>query len=570
MGEPVKVEEQHMDQASPNVNEKEANAQGEDYDEESWDDDDDDLWTPWPDEGKAVRSSGGNSDLTGQAGRQAHLQRLQTRVNFDSMPRASSMSQSAKNSIVNSEKKANTSRNLGLTQDTRATVQQVLDPRTMLVLSKFMKRGLFDEIHGCISTGKEANVYYATTKDGLERAVKVYKTSILVFKDRARYVEGEFRFRNGYCKGNPRKMVAQWAEKEMRNLKRLQAAGIACPTVVEVRQNVLVMEFIGEDGNAAPRLTNVLDVDPDDWAILYRTCVHLMRRMMQECKLVHGDLSDFNILYHEGSLVIIDVSQSVENDHPQALDFLKRDCLNVNNFFAKRMQRRPIAVRRFFDFVATRELANIPNLHLEGPLDDEKVLDELIAQSVTAPEDDDDEVFVQTWIPSRLDQVSDRATMEKEMERRDKGDDMLYARLLAEGIGSSIKTAAEGLDEGNEDAESEEVESDEPQQEKKGKKQQKDSKQPSRKEKKVEQEGEEGSQKEKKVKQEGEEGSDTESSDSGSDDEGEGPHVNGRKPEGMDKKDWKAQVKEERRTKRETKIPKALKKKYKKKAARGH
>merc|ERR1712194_59726 len=248
--------------------------------------------------------------------------------------------------------------------------------------------------------------------------------------------------------------------------------------------------------------------------------------------------------------VIIDVSQSVENDHPQALDFLKRDCLNVNNFFAKRMQRRPIAVRRFFDFVATRELANIPNLHLEGPLDD------LIAQSVTAPEDDDDEVFVQTWIPSRLDQVSDRATMEKEMERRDKGDDMLYARLLAEGIGSSIKTAAEGLDEGNEDAESEEVESDEPQQEKKGKKQQKDSKQPSRKEKKVEQEGEEGS--------------DTESSDSGSDDEGEGPHVNGRKPEGMDKKDWKAQVKEERRTKRETKIPKALKKKYKKKAARGH
>merc|ERR1740139_1177722 len=144
--------------------EKEANVEGEYDEEDSWDEDDEDLWTPWPDEGKAARAGGGNSALTGQAGRQAHLQRLSARVNFDSMPSGASMNQAAKNSMVNSEKKANTARNLGLTQDTRATVQQVLDPRTMLVLSKFMKRGLFDEVHGCISTGKEANVYYATTK----------------------------------------------------------------------------------------------------------------------------------------------------------------------------------------------------------------------------------------------------------------------------------------------------------------------------------------------------------------------------------------------------------------------
>merc|ERR1719326_965772 len=104
------------------------------------------------------------------------------------------MGQAAKNSAVQSEKKAETSKNLGLTRDTRATVEGVLDPRTMLVLSKFLKRGLFAEIHGCISTGKEANVYYATADGGAtERAVKVYKTSILVFKDRARYVEGEYR-----------------------------------------------------------------------------------------------------------------------------------------------------------------------------------------------------------------------------------------------------------------------------------------------------------------------------------------------------------------------------------------
>ena len=60
--------------------------------------------------------------------------------------------------------------------------------------------------------------------------MKIFKTSILVFKDRDKYVSGEFRFRSGYCKSNPRKMVRTWAEKEMRNLKRLVTADIPCPT----------------------------------------------------------------------------------------------------------------------------------------------------------------------------------------------------------------------------------------------------------------------------------------------------------------------------------------------------
>lgn len=102
----------------------------------------------------------------------------------------------------------------------RATVEQVLDPRTKMILFKMLHKEDISEIHGCISTGKEANVYYATTASGESRAIKIYKTSILVFKDRDKYVTGEFRFRRGYCKGNPRKMVKTWAEKEMRNLSR--------------------------------------------------------------------------------------------------------------------------------------------------------------------------------------------------------------------------------------------------------------------------------------------------------------------------------------------------------------
>lgn len=72
----------------------------------------------------------------------------------------------------------------------RATVEQVLDPRTRMVLFKMLNRGVFAEINGVVSTGKEANVYHATNPAGEELAIKVYKTSILVFKDRDRWGEG--------------------------------------------------------------------------------------------------------------------------------------------------------------------------------------------------------------------------------------------------------------------------------------------------------------------------------------------------------------------------------------------
>jgi RIO kinase 1 len=82
-----------------------------------------------------------------------------------------------------------------------------------------IKNQKMDKVYGCLSTGKEANVYLAETHMDLntmelgppektyELAIKIFKTSILIFKDRERYVSGEFRFRKGHCKSNPRKMV---------------------------------------------------------------------------------------------------------------------------------------------------------------------------------------------------------------------------------------------------------------------------------------------------------------------------------------------------------------------------
>ena len=242
----------------------------------------------------------------------------------------------------------------------RATTEQVLDPRTRMILFKLLSRHFISEINGCVSTGKEANVDHATRSDGgggggggrRDLALKIYKTSILVFKDRDKYVTGEFRFRHGYSRHNPRKMVRLWAEKEMRNLTRLHANGVPCPKPILLRGHVLLMEFIGRDGWPSPKLKDV-QLTESKARELYLECVLIVRRLYTKCRLVHADLSEYNILYDDesgGHLCVIDVSQSVEHDHPQALEFLRKDCSNVTEFFRKNGVC-VMTARELFDFV---------------------------------------------------------------------------------------------------------------------------------------------------------------------------------------------------------------------------
>ncbi|KAG2497105.1 hypothetical protein HYH03_004696 [Edaphochlamys debaryana] len=294
----------------------------------------------------------------------------------------------------------------------RATVEQAIDPRTRMVLFKMLNRGLFAEINGCVSTGKEANVYHATGPAG-DMAIKIYKTSILVFKDRDRYVSGDYRFRNGYCKSNPRKMVKMWAEKEMRNLMRLKQVGINAPQPLQLRLHVLVMEFIGEDGVAAPRLRDA-GLPLQRLRTAYTEMLLVLRNLYQKCRLVHGDLSEYNILYHKGELFIIDVSQSVDLDHPRALDFLREDCKHVNDYF-RRSGVATLTVRETFDFVVDPAI-NDDNV--------EEALERLSERAdsrpvgVDAEEEVAEAVFHQAFIPRCLDEV---VNFERDAERLKKG-----------------------------------------------------------------------------------------------------------------------------------------------------
>ncbi|KZT23450.1 RIO1-domain-containing protein [Neolentinus lepideus HHB14362 ss-1] len=322
----------------------------------------------------------------------------------------------------------------------RATNEQVLDDRTRLILFKMIGRGLVKEVNGCVSSGKEANVYHALSGTPATEspplpphlALKIYKTSILIFKDRDRYVSGEHRFRRGYSRHNPRKMVRLWAEKEMRNLKRLRNADIRCPEPVEVRENVLAMEFLGDgEGWASPRLKDA-DIVAEQYSTLYKELLLTVRTMFQTCKLVHADLSEYNIIYHNSHLYIIDVGQSVEHDHPHAFDFLRSDMNNVEEHFG-RNGVKVLGVRKAFEFVTKEDLGGQP----EGVLakwfdeavegnDDEEHAGEAGQDKAAAHED---AVFMQSWIPRTLTEVKD-PERDLDILNRGEGDKLIYADTI--------------------------------------------------------------------------------------------------------------------------------------------
>lgn len=262
------------------------------------------------------------------------------------------VSHKTSNSVQKMESMETTKGSKHTGRDDRATSEGVLDPRTRLMLFKLLSNGTLSKIDGCLSTGKEANVYYAEGKGKEEEplAIKIYKTSILVFKDRERYVSGEHRYRKGYAKSNPRKMVTMWAEKEFRNYNRIYNAKIPTPKPILLKNHVLLLEFLGRDMWASPRLKDA-NLSEKRQRQAYIEMVLILRHMYQRANLVHGDFSEFNTLWHNNMVYVIDVSQSVESDHPSALDFLRKDIANTNDFFKKTLD--VMSTRQLFEFVTS-------------------------------------------------------------------------------------------------------------------------------------------------------------------------------------------------------------------------
>jgi RIO kinase 1 len=203
------------------------------------------------------------------------------------------------------------------------------DDATYAAIYKLVQDGHVGAFGGPISTGKEANVYEALDGEGGDVAVKVYRVNATSFRQMRDYLEGDPRFDG--IRGDKKAVVLAWTRKEYSNLLRAEKAGVRVPEPIAVQRNALVMELIGQEGDAAPTLADVNVENPDTAFDVVREYI----RRLYSAGLVHGDLSEYNLVVYDGELVVIDVGQAVTTHHGNSDDFLRRDCRNVANFFAR-------------------------------------------------------------------------------------------------------------------------------------------------------------------------------------------------------------------------------------------
>ena len=211
-------------------------------------------------------------------------------------------------------------------------IEEVFDRSTLMTIYGFMNKGTIDEIHGVVSAGKEARVYWGKDTQGKELAIKIYLTTSADFKKgMIPYIEGDPRF--SHVRRDTRSLIYTWAQKEFKNLRRAQEAKVNVPEPLAVQKNVLIMEFVGKDGVRAPLLKETALNDPKK---VFRLLLTYLKRLYQKADLVHADLSEYNIMIWKGRPVIFDVAQSVLTKHPMADRFLRRDLENLHKYFKKK------------------------------------------------------------------------------------------------------------------------------------------------------------------------------------------------------------------------------------------
>ena len=205
---------------------------------------------------------------------------------------------------------------------------EVFDRHTLLRLSKLMKKGIIDTVDYPISTGKEANVFRATSRDGTYLAVKIYKIETTHFFRRGEYLEGDPRFKK--IKHSDKEIVKAFARKEFKNLEICEREGVHAPRPYYLLDNVVVMGFLGENGLPYPTMDMVgplhgkkdLDSILEDMGRMYKA------------GLVHADMSEYNVMIGDVPY-LIDFGQGVVKGHPNAEKFLERDVKIILKYFKK-------------------------------------------------------------------------------------------------------------------------------------------------------------------------------------------------------------------------------------------
>ena len=209
-------------------------------------------------------------------------------------------------------------------------VNEVLDRPTVMTLFGMISSGVISGVNGAVKAGKESVVFWGVGRGGGDVALKIYLVSTSNFKNRAPYLRGDPRFAGARTRGT-RNLVHLWARKEFANLSKCRLRGVPVPKPAHVANNVLAMEFVGGGGSPSPTLLESR-VDMGD----YRQAVGILKKMYREARLVHGDMSEYNIFKTGSGLVAFDLGSAVDVAHPRSGEFLRRDIGNITRFFVRR------------------------------------------------------------------------------------------------------------------------------------------------------------------------------------------------------------------------------------------
>lgn len=324
--------------------------------------------------------------------------------------------------------------------DADATKGGAMDQNVRLHISRAINTGLIERCNGAVKQGKEAVVYHAdggknnvsstiledgkdgddwdkkaaatTTaigdNDGFDVAIKVFKR-IKEFRGRGEYVDGDPRYAGRPFRSlSDRQQLEVWTEKEFRNLKRAHRSKVPVPNPIYYKENVIFMRFLGENGWPAPQIREIqMRKGSSKWHALYEQVMESVAKLFQEARLVHGDLSEYNILVapqsqvdhcatsvrHQRCLddveekmaaennnenknssnnnddlqtVLIDFGQSVEVRHPKAEELLRRDLERVIEFFTKQGVTKTMSIEDAMAFVIGDKstFLNIENINM--------------------------------------------------------------------------------------------------------------------------------------------------------------------------------------------------------------
>ena len=207
----------------------------------------------------------------------------------------------------------------------------VFDMPTLMTINELRRDGIIQYIEASLAAGKESKVYLAVAPDSSLRIVKIYLIVSAEFKKRMQYIAGDPRFSD--IKRGSHSLIMTWARKEFKNMHTAHAAGVRVPLPIAVKKNVLVMEFVADsEGNPMPALINTEEITLND----YQQVIEQMTMLYQKAKLVHADLSEYNIFKTNLGIMLFDFGSAIDIQQPNSKQFLFRDVSNINRFFEKR------------------------------------------------------------------------------------------------------------------------------------------------------------------------------------------------------------------------------------------